>query len=74
MAFLGGGKVSAYAATISTNSLPASVGMGSPASRQSSTLNGFTDIAPRFVAGVALADASRQRRHAGNLAAIFFLF
>ena len=30
-------KVSAYAATISTNSLPASVGMGSPASRQSST-------------------------------------
>jgi hypothetical protein len=32
-----GCKFSAYAATISTNSLPASVGMGSPASRQSST-------------------------------------
>ena len=31
------GKVSPYAASISTNSLPASVGTGSPASRQSST-------------------------------------
>jgi hypothetical protein len=33
----GAKKVSAYAASISTNSLPASVGTGSPASRQSST-------------------------------------
>jgi hypothetical protein len=34
--FFPAGKVSAYAASISTNSLPASVGTGSPASRQSS--------------------------------------
>jgi len=37
-------------------------------------LYGFTDVAKRFGAVVPLADASGQRRHAGDVAAIFFLF
>src|SRR5215471_18349619 len=37
-------------------------------------LNGFTDVGQRLRAGIALADASRQRRHAYDISPIFFLF
>jgi hypothetical protein len=37
-------------------------------------LDGFTDVVQGFGAGVALADASRQSRHAGDIPAVFFLF
>ena len=37
-------------------------------------LNGFTYVAQRFRAVVSLADASGQRRDAGNVASVFFLF
>ena len=36
-------------------------------------LDGFSDIVQRLVASIALADTSRQSRHADNVTAIFFL-
>ena len=37
-------------------------------------LDGFPDVIQRLGAGIALADASRQRWHADNISAIIFPF
>src|SRR5262252_9529348 len=67
------GEAAAYAASISTNSLRASVGIGSPAARQFSKLNWLHVCCSALPRGRPLADTSWQCRDAGDITAILFL-